>query len=96
MEIEEDIESELSGIFRVKLVAKNITELSLHCDASFWRNIQMFWTRLLDFSIFLVKYYTSFIFVKEKLSCLINWALSFVSTRGPISGSDVAKIFHAY
>ena len=35
MEIEEDIESELSGIFRVKLVAKNITELSLHCDASF-------------------------------------------------------------
>ena len=35
MEIEEDIESELSGIFRVKLVAKNIAELSLHCDASF-------------------------------------------------------------
>ena len=35
MKIEEYTESELSGIFLVKLVAKNLTELSLQCDASF-------------------------------------------------------------
>ena len=55
MKIQEYMESELSHIFRVKLIAKNITELFLQCDVSFWRNMQMFWTRLLDFSVFLVK-----------------------------------------
>ena len=35
MKIEEYIEPELSCAFRVKLVAKNITELSLHGDVSF-------------------------------------------------------------
>ena len=35
MKIEEHMESELSGIFQVKLVAKNITELSLQRDISF-------------------------------------------------------------
>ena len=35
IKIAEYIESELSGIFRVKLVAKNITELPLQCDVPF-------------------------------------------------------------
>ena len=48
MKIEEYMESELSGTFQIKLVAKNITELSLWCNVSFWRNLQMFWTWLLD------------------------------------------------
>ena len=65
MKIEEYMESDLSGIFQVKLVAKNITELSLQRDISFWRNIQMFWTRPLDLSDFLVKWYTSLIYVKK-------------------------------
>ena len=52
---EEYMESELSRIFRAKLVAKNITELSLQCDVSSWWNIQMFWTGMSDFSVFLVK-----------------------------------------
>ena len=32
LKIKKDMESELSGIFGVKLVAKSITELSLQCD----------------------------------------------------------------
>ena len=35
MKIEEYMESELSGIFRVKLIAKNVSELLLQCDVSF-------------------------------------------------------------
>ena len=36
-----------------------------------------------------------FIYVKEKLFCLNNWVFPFVNTRGLISCSNVAKIFHA-
>ena len=46
MKIEEYMESGRSGFFRVILVVKSTTELSLQCDVSFWRNIQMLWTRL--------------------------------------------------
>ena len=34
-------------------------------DVSFWRNIQIFWTKLLHLSVFLVKKYTSLIYVKK-------------------------------
>lgn len=43
---------------RVKLVAKiyaSVLEDPTQYDVSFWRNIQIFWTRLLGFSVFLVK-----------------------------------------
>ena len=55
LKIKKDMESELSGIFGVKLVAKSITELSLQCDVYFRRNLQMLWMRLLYFSVSLVK-----------------------------------------
>ena len=84
------MKSEVSGIFRVKIVAKIYlgpwgpnTKLFLQCDVFFWRNIQIFWTKLLHLSVFLVKQYTSLIYVKEKSFCLANWVFPFVSPRGP-------------
>ena len=60
MKKEEYMESELSGIFWVKVVAKNILleslgpnpELFLEVGVFFWRNIQIFWTKLLHLKVF--------------------------------------------
>ena len=91
---EPQLEQNSSKIIRVKVVAKNI--LYLQCDVSFWRNIQSFWTKLLHLRVFLIKQYTSLIYVKEKSFCLVNWAFPFVGPRGPFSRSKVAKTFYAY
>ena len=72
------------------------TKLFLQCDVSFWRNIQIFSVKLLHLSVFLVKQYTSLIYMKQKSFCLVNWAYPFVGPLGPISCSKAAKIFHAY
>ena len=72
MKKEEYMVSEFSGIFQVKVVTKNIVfgslgtqhKAALQYDVSFWRNMQIFWTKLLHFSVFLVKQYTSYIYVK--------------------------------
>ena len=98
------MESELSDIFRVDWSPKIYclgpwrpnAKLFLQCDISFWRNIQIFRIKVLHLSVFLVKQYTSLIYVKQKSFCLVNWAYSFVGPRGPISCSKIAKIFHAY
>ena len=104
MKKEEYIESELSGIFQVKVATKDIVigslgtqpKAALQYDVSFWRNIQIFWTKLLHLSVFLVKQYTIFIYVKRVSSCLVSWAFPFVGSRGLISWRKEAKIFHAY
>ena len=57
---------------------------------------QIFWTKLLHLSVFLVKQYASFIYVKRMSFCLVNWAFPFVGSRGPISCRKVGIIFHAY
>ena len=93
-----------SDLIWVKLVAKNIvlrsrgrnTELFLQFDVSLWRNIQIFWARLLHHIVFLVKQNTNLIYVNEKSFCLFNWIFSFVGPCGPISYSNGAKITHAY
>ena len=101
MKKEEYMEYELPGITRLKVVAKNIrlglwapnTKLFLQCDVSFWRNIQSFWTKLLHLSVFLVKQYSSLIYVKEKLLLLVNWAFPFVAPQGPFLCSKLWKYF---
>ena len=83
------MESELSRIFQVKVVTKNIVfgslgtqaKLLLQYDVSFWRKIQIFWSKLLHLSIFLVKQYTSFIYVERMPFCLVNWAFPFMGSR---------------
>ena len=60
-------------------------KLILQCDFPFWRNMQIFRTKLLHLSVFLVKQFTGFIYVKQKLFCLVNWAYPFVGPPGPIS-----------
>ena len=62
----------------------------------FWRDIQSLWNKLLHLSVFLVKQYTSLIYVKEKSFCLVNWTFPFVGPRGPFSCIKVPKIFYAY
>ena len=73
--MEQCMEFDLSGIFPEKLVPWNkvhdrpqgpYAKMSLQCDVSFWRKIQIFWTRQLDFCAFLVKSFTSLIYVKQK------------------------------
>ena len=69
--MQEDLDSMCFSIFLWENMYHNFTwgpnaEPSLQCDASLWRNLYMFWTRLLDFSSFLVKQYISLIYVKEK------------------------------
>ena len=69
----EYMESELSDIFLSKsghqkytawvLSGRNHKQF-LQCDVSFWRNIQIFRIRLLHLIAFLVKQYTSLIYVK--------------------------------
>ena len=101
MKIEEYMESELSCIFWVKLVGKSIVlgsqgtkhRTASASDISFWKNIQIFWTRLLHHSVFLVKQYTNLIYVKEKSFCLFNWAFSFVGPRGPFHAVTLQKYF---
>ena len=97
MKKKEYMESELSDIFRVKVVAKNILLGSLGTQRqavfAMWCLLQI---KLLHLSVFLVKQCTSLIYVKEKSFCLVNWAFPFVGPRGPISSSEVAKMFHAY
>ena len=97
----EYMQSELSDIFRVKVVAKNILlgslgKLFLQFDVFFWRNIQIFRIKLLYVSVTLVKQYTSLFYVKQKSFCLVNWVGPFVGPWGPISCSKVAQVFHAY
>ena len=61
--MEEYTESELSSIFWVKTGCqiyrawdpRGSMLICLCSVISLWRNIQMFWTKLLDFSVFLVK-----------------------------------------
>ena len=52
---------------------------------------QIFWTKLLHLSVFLVKQYASFIYVKRMPFCLANWAFPFVGSWGPISCRKVEK-----
>ena len=56
------------------------------------RNMQISWTRLVDFSVFFVNYYNSLIYVK-RVVWLISWVFPFVGPRGSISWSKIAKIF---
>ena len=58
--------------------------------------MQIFRIKLLHFSVFLVKQYTSLIYVKQNSFYLVNCTYPFVGPQGPISCSEVAKIFHAY
>ena len=58
--------------------------------------MEIFRIKLLHFSVFLVKQYTSLIYVKQNSFYLVNWTYPFVGPQGPISCSEVAKIFHAY
>ena len=92
------MESDLPGIIRIKVAAKNILLGSLvtqhqavfsQCDVSFRRNIQSFWNKLLLLSVFLVKQYTSLIYVKGKSFCLVNWALPFVVPKDPFHAVKV-------
>ena len=81
------MESELPGIIRVKVIAKNTPScfynLMSLLEETYW-------------SVFLVKQYTGLIYVKEKLFCLVNWTFPFVGPQEPFSCSKVAKIFCAY
>ena len=80
MKKEEYIESELSGIFQVKVATKDIVigslgtqpKAALQYNVSFWRNIQIFWTKLLRLSVFVVKQCTSFIYKERMPFCLVN------------------------
>ena len=98
------MESELSGIFRVNVIARTILIGSLGTQRQevfamwclFSRNIQIFRIKLLHLSVFLVKQYTSLIYVKQEAFCVVNWAYPLVGSRGPISCSKVTKIFHAF
>ena len=72
MNKKEYMESELCDVFKVNVVTKNIVfrflgnqyKAAWQYDVFFWRNMQIFWTKLLHFSVFLVKQYTSYIYVK--------------------------------
>ena len=98
------MESELLGIIRINVAAKNILlgslgtqHQSVFAIMSFvWRNRQIFWTKLLHLSIFLVKQYTSLIYVKEISFCPVNWAFPFVGRQGRFLRSKVAKKIYAY
>ena len=46
-------------------------------------NKQIFWTRLLHLTVFLVKQYSSFTYVTIMSFCQVNWAIPFVDFRGP-------------
>ena len=48
------------------------TELSQQCDVTLWRNMQMFWTRLLNFNVFLLNSILLWFMSKEKSSFLIH------------------------
>ena len=62
MKYQEHMESELPGIIRVKVVPKNIS--SYFCNVmSLLEEIYL--------SVFLVKQYTSLIYVEEKSFCLV-------------------------
>ena len=58
--------------------SSNSAKLFLHCDVSFWRNIQFFWTKLSHLRVFLVQQYTSLIYIKQKSFCLVNRAFLIV------------------
>ena len=69
------MESQLSYIFQVKVMTKNI----------------VFGSLLLHLSVFLVKQYTSFIYVEKMSFCLLNLEFPFVSSQGPISCRNVMQ-----
>ena len=58
----------------------------------FLKKHAIFWTILLDFSVFLVKQNASLIYFKEKSFCL---SIS-LGLQGPLSCSNTRKIFYAY
>ena len=76
MKKEEYMESKLSGIFRVKVVTKIyfLGPWGLNANgfckvmSLFEETYKFFWTKLLHLSVFLVKQYTSLIYVKVILS----------------------------
>ena len=94
MKKEEYMESELSGIFQVKVVTNG--KVLLQYDVLFWRNIQIFLTKLLRLSVSLVKQHTSFIYVERMSFYLVKWAFPIVGSRGPILCRKATNIFHAY
>ena len=72
-------------------------KLFLQCDDSFWRNIQISWTKLLHLSVSLL-YNTLvwfMIYVKEKPFCLVNRAFPFVGPWELIYCSKVVKLFQS-
>ena len=77
------MESELSGIFQVKVVTKNIVLGSLGTQRKaavlclFLKKHTNFWAKLLHLSVFLVKQYTNSIYVERMSFCLVNWAFPF-------------------
>ena len=83
---EKYVESELSGIFRVKVLTKNVVfgSLGTQCKTAF-----AVWCLSL-------KKQTNNILCEKMSFCLVNWAFLFVDSRRPISCRKVAKIFHAY
>ena len=99
MKKEEYMVSEFSGIFQVKVVTKNIVfgslgtqhKAALQYDVSFWRNMQIFWTKLLQLSAFLVKQYTRFIYVERMSFCLVNWEFPF--PREPFHAGKLQRYF---
>ena len=101
---EEYVEFEISGIFWVKLVAKNIvlgSLVTLHQAVLvvwclFLKKRTHFMNQTVTLKYSLAKQYTSLNYVKEMSFCLVNWAFSLVGPWGPISCGKVAKIFHAY
>ena len=83
MKKEKIMESELSDIFWVKVIAKNIPLGSLGTQR---QAVFAIWCLFL-------KKHANF---QNQTVCLINWAYPFMGPRRPISCSKVAKIFHAY
>ena len=98
---EEYMESELPGIIQVNVVAKNILLGSLGTQHQavfamwclFLKRNTKFLNQTVTLKCFLVKQYTSLIYVKLKSFCLVTWAFPFVDPWGPFSWVKLRKYF---
>ena len=90
MKMDEYMESELSGIFWVKLAAKYIVfgfhgaqrqaVFAMWC--LFLKKHANNLKKTVKLSVFPVKQYSSFIYTKEKSFCLVNGVFPFYESRG--------------
>ena len=92
MKMEKYMESELSDIFQVKLVAKNSVWIPGDPKSGCLCSVTSLSEETYEYSepecqtVFLIKQYTSLIYFKEKIFCLIYLVFPFVGLQRILSG----------